>query len=372
MGQISQELPLNLQILRQCREQMGLSVDDVARKVPSIDQMEEGKKRPTYNQLDKLAELYEVPDWVFISEILPQEYSYEQKPSFRMLRHAQAFQDSKVRRLITRVEHYRDFFIELRTDRANPITPFAGPDVSGLPPEAAANRARLWLGLEKPLDFTGLKEKLEEKSVFIFLTGKYPGWAHMDRKDFRALCLTHETMPVVIVNASDARKAQSFTLMHVLGHLLRGNISIDSWQESDDPEEAWCDQFAGDVLMPEEKVSEVSDVSELEAIREQARRFQVSPSAFLVRMRQLGRIAQEQYGAFEEALRGEYERQRQELQKNKGDPVRDRPREVRTQFGDPFVRTVLTAWHHRELNLLQVTKLLGLGRPAQVFELNDE
>ena len=203
MGQISQELPLNHRVLRQCREQMGLSMDDVAKEIPSIDQIEKDEKRPTYIQLDKLAKLYEVPRWVFISKDLPQEYRYEQKPSFRRLSNAQTFRDnSKVRKLVARVERYRDLLIELREDLDDAVTPFAGPGVRGLSPQEAANSARWWLKLETPLDFAGLKEKLEEKSVFIFLTSKYRGWSHIDGawsyidKDvFRGLCLTHKTMP---------------------------------------------------------------------------------------------------------------------------------------------------------------------------------
>ena len=370
MGQISQELPLNHRVLRQCREQMGLSRDDVAKEIPSIDQIEKDEKRPTYIQLDKLAKLYEVPRWVFISKDLPQEYRYEQKPSFRRLSNAQTFRDSsKVRKLVARVERYRDLLIELREDLDDAVAPFTGPGMRSLSPQEAANSARRWLKLETPLDFADLKEKLEEKSVFIFLTSKYRGWSYIDKDVFRGLCLTHKTMPIIIVNDSDARKAQSFTLMHELGHLLRGNTSIDSWQESDDREETWCNHFAGCVLMPEERTSEIPEVLELKAIKEHAQRFQVSPYAFLVRMRQLRRITQEQYDYFEKVLKDEYNRQQEELRKNKGGPKRDRTKEIRTQFGNLFVRTVLTAWHSQEISLYKVSQLFGLESPAQVLEI---
>ncbi len=372
MGQISQELPFNPQVLRQCREQMNLSRDDVAKKVPSIEQMEEGSKRPTYIQLDKLAKLYEVPRWVFISKVLPPEYHYGPKPSFRRFRGAQAFQDSKVRKLVVRVERYRDLLMELREYLDDAVIPFSAPDVRNLSPREAASSARRWLKLEAPLGFADLRENLEEKSVFIFLTSKYRGWSHIDKEAFRGLCLLHETMPIIIVNDSDARKARSFTLMHELGHLLGGKTSIDSWQESDDGEEVWCNQFAGSVLMPEEEVSELSDVSELEAIKRHARRFRVGPYAFLVRMRQLGRITQEQYGAFENALKGEYKRQREKLQKSKGGLKRNRTKEMRTQFGNPFVRTVLTAWHHKELSVLKAAYLLDIKSLAQLYELDNK
>ena len=68
---------INPTILRQCREQMGLSLDDVRKTVASIEKIENGDKKPTFNQIDQLAELYLVPRWVFIADDLPHEYQFD-------------------------------------------------------------------------------------------------------------------------------------------------------------------------------------------------------------------------------------------------------------------------------------------------------
>ena len=83
MSQIAQKFQLNLEIIRRCREQAGLSQAEVKTKIGSISFIESGKKRPTYKQLDILADLYQVPRWVFITDELPQEYQYMEKPAFR-------------------------------------------------------------------------------------------------------------------------------------------------------------------------------------------------------------------------------------------------------------------------------------------------
>ncbi len=368
MGQISKELPLNPDILRQCREQIGLSIDGVKSEVRSIEQIENGEKLPTYKQLDKLAELYEVPRWVFIRETLPEEYHYEQTPGFRRLHDTQAFQEPeqghKVRKLIARVERYRDLLIELRDDLDDPIIPFIAPDfnVNRMQPQEAAVAVRQWLDLKQPEEFSDLKRRLEQKSIFIFLTSKYKGWSHMDKKTFRGLCLPHDRLPIIIVNDSDAKKAQSFTLMHELGHLLKGNISIDSWQENDSEEETWCDQFAGNVLMPENQFrdSVASTPEDIQDIKNIAKEFEVSPYACLVRLRQIGKITQPQYEQFEQTLKAEYQSYQDKLRNNPVPIPRNRSKEVKTQFGDLFVNTVLTAWHSEELSLHKVGQLLGL------------
>ena len=52
---------INPEILRKCREQIGLDISDVEKRVGKIDSMEQGSLKPTFNQLDTLANLYKVP-----------------------------------------------------------------------------------------------------------------------------------------------------------------------------------------------------------------------------------------------------------------------------------------------------------------------
>ena len=67
---------INKRVLRQCREQMALSIPKVTKKVPQIRNIEVGKQKPTFKQLDTLADLYQVPRWVFVSDQLPVKYQY--------------------------------------------------------------------------------------------------------------------------------------------------------------------------------------------------------------------------------------------------------------------------------------------------------
>lgn len=368
MGQIGRHLSLNTRILKQCREQLGLSIEEVARNVSSIDKIENRQKWPTHKQLEELAKLYEVPSWVFISETLPPEYHYTQKPSFRGFVNESAF-EPKVRKLVTRLESFRDFLIELKQDLQEPISPFTPLPLQGFSAAKAARFVRNWLNLEQPLSFSELKQKLEEKSVFIFLTSKYPDWSKIDHEVLRGLCLPHPTLPIIIINDSDAKKAQSFTLMPEVGHLLRGNRSIDRWQESESDDEKWCDQFAGNVLIPSNWLTAIGTITELKSLKKYATTLQISPYAFLVRLRQSHKIDQRQYEHFERELENEYQRWQEKLKKNKGGPRRNRPQEVRRQYGDLFINTVLTAWHNEEISLHKTSQLLGLKRASQVLEL---
>lgn len=115
---------INKDILRQCRKQIGLSLSEVKKKVAEIAEIEQGEHKPTFKQLDTLAELYNVPRWVFISDRLPEEYQFDKTiPAFRQLAESNAdvFSDNKVRTLTAKVESFRRLIIELHEDTGEPV-----------------------------------------------------------------------------------------------------------------------------------------------------------------------------------------------------------------------------------------------------------
>ncbi len=271
-------------------------------------------------QLDTLADVYQVPRWVLLTDELPAEYRYANKPSFRKFKGSKEFDDYKVRQVINRVEQYRDLFIELRQDIDDPLVPFKPPAIKNSKNSSdLAQTVRNWLSIDSSLNFAALKEKLEQQGIFIFLTSKYKGWSHVD-KALRGIAVTHDTMPIIIINNSDSKKAQSFTLMHELGHLLRGDTSIDGDSTEDSDVEGWCDQFAGEFLM-------------------------------------------------EAKLQAEYPQLQKKRKESKEYPARDRPKEVCEQFGTGFVNTVLTTWHHQKITLHKALQLLDLKNPGYIHGL---
>ena len=92
---MNKAIQINIQILKKCREQMGLSQADVKKKVAKIVEIENADKDPTPNQLTTLAELYQVPRWVFIDNKLPLEYQYEKTPTFRRFKKSTTFEYRK-------------------------------------------------------------------------------------------------------------------------------------------------------------------------------------------------------------------------------------------------------------------------------------
>lgn len=369
---MNKAIQINIQILKECREQMGLSQADVKKKVRKIIEIEDADKEPTPNQLTTLAELYQVPRWVFIGSKLPPEYQYERMPTFRQFKKSTAFNLPKLRQLVSKVEQYRRLFLELKEDMDEPVPQFFTPVIPSNSAEQTAEAVRKWLNLSTPLDFDLLREKLEEQNIFIFMTSKYKGWSQIDKESFRGISIFYDILPVIVINDSDYKKSKSFTLFHELGHLLKKHMAI-SCENIHKKEEKWCDELAGCVLMPAESNTFHQSFDQLKEIKKVARQFKISPYSCLVRLKQLKLINQKKYISFEEQLKDEYKalqiKLRKELQKDDRGLPRYRHLEVKKQFGNSFIRSVFHALHNREITLHKASQILELKRSSQVLKL---
>ena len=359
---------INTDVLRQCREQMALSIADVKEKVASIEKIEAGEKLPTFKQLETLSKLYAVPEWVFISDKIPEEYIFEKRiPSFRQFAGHQEGFSSTLRRLTKRVTELRELILDLREDMDEQIQPFGIPQMSD-DHTSNAQEVRQWLGVQENDAYTldKWREKLEEKEIFILLTSKYPGWSCCNKENFRGMAIYYDTLPIIVINDSDAYKAQTFTLFHELGHLLRKKSGLDTDYE----EEQWCNDFAGHILMPAEKIPNINSFSiHLDAIEKNAKTFEVSSYAFLVRLRRLNRINQPTYDKIEREICNEFETKKRKLKDSPGGPARYREREVSKQYGKIYISTLFQSYYNKNVTLHKLCLAFGLKRVEPLEKL---
>ena len=179
---------VNTDILRQCRENMALSVNDVRSRINSIEKIEAGEKQPTFKQLKTLSELYQLPDWVFICEELPEKYQLNQLPTFRNFSSQNNFDNHKIRKSVAKVEASREMILDFRDDMSEPVFPTDFPVLEKDVVEMT-NNTRQWLQVshQQAFSFDQWREKLEEKNIFIFLTSKFSSWSKIEIDLFRGL-----------------------------------------------------------------------------------------------------------------------------------------------------------------------------------------
>ena len=350
----------------------------------TLDKVEQGERNPTFKQLRTLSKLYNVPRWVFLRENLPDQYNFSQHmPAFRQFANSSpVFSQYKVRYITASVERLREFILDLRIDMEEEIEHFSPPTVTEQIPRLA-RLVREWLGLtELAYPFEDWKNACEDKEIFVFLTSKYNNWSKVDPSLFRGFSIYKEQLPIIVINDSDARAAQSFTLLHELGHLLHKESVIDETTDDIQNEhgsEVWCNRFAGEMLMPKddfiqntqgfEITGEVDkDVAHIDAI---AKTFKVSSHAFAVRMRQLKKINQQQYQIIARYLNEKY-MESLEIRRDANSPMqRNIPKEKLRQYGSIYSSTIVQAYRDQEISLHRLCQIFSFKKTSDAFKLND-
>ena len=122
---------VNSEMLRQCREQIGLNFEEVQKKINSLNKLENGELQPTFKQLASLSCLYHVPQWVFLKQELPEQYRFQESiPAFRKFNSRPIFSDHKVRVITANVARFRKLILEFSDDMQEQIPPFSPPDLT--------------------------------------------------------------------------------------------------------------------------------------------------------------------------------------------------------------------------------------------------
>lgn len=251
---------INIQpsILTWARTSLGLSVEEVAaklkREVAEIVAWEKGDQRPTYAQLEALAErVYKRPMAVFFLPAPPVEDA--------VLHDFRTEGSRELTRLSTKTN------LSLRKARALQLTlrEVFGPQNpnAALGSISLKDRAQIVdviTDVRKVLDldpgqqlkwknsrqaFNDLRSRIEGGGVFVF---QFP----VD--DIRGFALQDDEYPVIGISTKDEFVGKIFTLIHELAHLLTGNSDLfgaDVPPTGHSASEQLSNEFAGKFLLPE-------------------------------------------------------------------------------------------------------------------------
>ena len=265
---MSEQIPVNPDMLRWARETGGFDINDVVVKLKrkrvtaeTIVSWEVGEASPTYIQLERLAyEIYKRPLALFFFPEPPEEET--PKESFRTLPQEEV--DLLEPRLLYLVRQARVMQENLRElfDEVNPakkqlcseITIRSSDTVSDV---AKAAREYLGVGLNKQYSLTTndkafkfWRDVLEKHGVFVFKD------AFKD-EECSGFCLYDKVFPIIYINNSQATIRNIFTLFHELAHLLFRTGGIDlrhgyvrKLKGDNKRIEVFCNKFAGEFLVP--------------------------------------------------------------------------------------------------------------------------
>jgi Zn-dependent peptidase ImmA (M78 family) len=241
-------------VLRWARETMGLTVQDAAKKMDvapdKLEAAEAGDAQLTMRQAEKAAKAYDRSTADLFLPEPPQEEPLEAK--FRRLPDAPPLPwPPEMYALARRIRERQDAALEIyELLEEEPRWQSVGIDYSDDAAVLGARaRARLGVALSAQRswrDSSGYQplrewvDAVESLGVLVMQDGTVPVDA------MRGFASTHAQVPAIVVNTDDDARARAFTVVHELGHLLRADAGRTS-RSSDEP---WCDDFAGEVMVP--------------------------------------------------------------------------------------------------------------------------
>ena len=345
------------EVLRWARQSAGFDVTDAAARIKvkpdKLQLAEEGKKKLTLRQAERAAEVYERPLAVFFLPMPPEEETPEAQ--FRRLPGApEPPWPPEMNLLARRVGERQEDAVELYEllDRAPPwtevLTDLAA--VRHAVPEFA--REQLGVTIEEQqawndqTGYNGLRawiDAVEALGVLVMQDGSMPV------ELMRGFAAPHPSVPLIVVNTQDDPRARAFTLIHEFAHLNLAAIGQKEWADT----EAWCEGFAGEVLMPRNAVQAVLAELGGEPLMQAdklALRFGVTPRAAAVRLAMYELWPQATVDAVIDAISKRPHRKRG----SGGDYYR---REI-ARFGPSYIRLVFNALQGQAITYPAASSLL--------------
>ena len=370
---------INPEILTWAREKACLSLDEAAKKIgvtpEKLKSIEAGEEKLARSSLSKLAKAYFRPLVTFYLNEPPRPD--EQIADFRKSKNDVSEKDEFLLKTLLRKIQVRQSIVRslLESDEdAKKLSFIRSISKTTRIPEVA-NSIRETLGVTgTDNDFESLRSSAERIGVFVILeqdVGSYH--SDISEKVFRGVSMADDIAPFIVINGHDTEKAKSFILIHELTHLFLGNSGIsngsyDPHYEDLSGDEKFCNQVAGEFLLPEKFLLEsiggqITSVSVAQkTIHLVATRHNVSKMLVAYRLFQTKKITKDVYQEVHEYhLHGIQDRptERDKRGKNKGGSGYYRTRKKR--LGSYLPGLVKRAVQENELTYTKAATVLNVS-----------
>ncbi|MCY3804581.1 MAG: ImmA/IrrE family metallo-endopeptidase [Candidatus Saccharibacteria bacterium] len=293
---------INFSNLKIARENIDLSTQEATHKInpktkkDKVALWEAGNitdKSPSYKQLEKLADIYNISPFHLLM-----------KENLEISKTIPAYRSTKIEE-----GYYLKRFISLLKTRQNIIrynmlldkTSSNNLVGSGRNYKDAESLAKFIISkigyrikdLNNKKALAHLRELLEKQYIFVFKNTVLRN-EKIDLAEMRGIYINDQYAPLIALNREDSSTGQLFTLAHELVHLFRAEDSLDSidfrqFDQIKDKEEIFCNQVAAHFLMPKSEIPQLV-YENVEGIKDLAKKFQVSSLACFYRLKDLKKI----------------------------------------------------------------------------------
>lgn len=368
MPRKSLEIIVEPKVLIWSRESMGLSTQEVAKKIKvskdTVSKWESREKKPTLNQIEKLAKLYKRPLAVFFLSEPPEEPPLPKDFRTLPLDKIKPF-SLQTRLAIRRARRLQSLSLELAKSLNREMIPRIDRANLSDNPEIVAIRTREQLKVEIQTQFSweNENEAFNEWEKTIEKCGILVFQISMPLEETRGFSLT-DGLPVIVLNYRDSMHGKIFSLFHEYAHLLLNNSGVCNMEDQNylsgeaKAIEKFCNHFAGAFLVPKDallnheliRVIHPSDWPD-EILERLAKSFKVSREVILRRLLIL-ELTTEDF----------YKRKRKEWGeiKLKGWGRPNPPKKCIQENGIPFVSLVLESHREEKITYSDVADYLSI------------
>lgn len=297
------------ELVQWSRERAGLSREEIAHKLQvNLERFiawEEGKSAIPFSIAKKLSKISLIPLGLLFADAAPEEdlpIADFRTPGSQILMRPSPELIETIHDAKRKQEWYREYLI---SQDYEPL-PFIGMYRLDDDPKLAAGTIIHLLSLDSPeyiqcRDWQDSQRYLinhaEDAGITVIVTSIFRNNTHrpLISDEFRGFVLSDTIAPLVMINGSDAKPAQMFTLVHEIAHLLIDSSGVlDSPLLSPHtlPQEQWCNQVAAEVLAPADHVMSLwnrnaDDDTNLENLR---KKLKISRMVAIIRAFHLGLI----------------------------------------------------------------------------------
>ncbi len=373
---------INPELLVWGRETIGYDQESAAKKIgvkpERLADWEEGERRPTVKQLFKVANVYKRPFAAFYFSSPPVHWDepFAKLEDWRSLPDTGTLKKSpglivELREAVRR----REILLDLADEMDGEIPEFNIVHQPSESPASLAERVREMLGKsvenQKLCNIPGnalnmWRLAVESLGILVFQTGFFGGHYYVDVREMRGVAFYFDYFPIIIINSRDSSAGRIFTIMHELGHLILRQSGLSNFTDYEGPvaDEVFCNEFAGELLVPSVHLLEESIVhnhpgkqwndGELTTL---SRRYCVSKEVILRSLLENNRTTKAHYSYMQAKWKEDWEQwQDSTRNESRGGPA------YHTKFvrchGARFVSTVLDAYDQDVIHASQLSEYL--------------
>ena len=371
-------VPVNTEVLRSARERAGFSIGEIEKEHKNIRLWENGKEEPSYFAIKKLANKYGVPSSYFLFSSPVEERNKQEK--FRNLRKGKL--PPKLIYLVNKTIRYQmDIRSVMRIPTDNDPH-FSKLKIKSGSPEESARTVLSYLQShtseyavnEKNKRLEYMRNAVEKMGVFVFKDDfSFRVGKKNEQSDEDGFCLYDRDIPIIMINNNRSKERQLFTLFHELFHILVGEDSMLSADDSFN-EEIHANMFASELLLPEKSLRSYirsknlnfTDPEESEkAIRDIAKRYEVSRYVAVIKLYQINAVPERMKDAFLEQFRKE---------NKKYTPKKDNGGNyyatVQSYLSPRYFNTVIDLYHNGNMTPVELGKYFSI-KPRSAYLLAD-